>query len=76
LRIGKAAAHKNHASLPPSPALSPYFVGRDDLVKEIVDYHFMKPPHSKSHRVTVLVGVAGIGKTQIAVKVHSEFMQR
>jgi Cdc6-like AAA superfamily ATPase len=64
-------------TFPPPPALSNYFVGRSDLVENILAYHESPLPSTSSgHWTTVLYGIGGIGKTQLATKIWQELHHR
>ena len=50
-------------------SLSPLFVGRQDLLRDLVTY--LSPPSEIQKRV-IISGMGGMGKTQLAVRVASE----
>ena len=53
-------------------ALSPTFVGRQGVLRELVDY--LSSP-SESQKRVVISGIGGIGKTQLAVRVAVELRE-
>lgn len=62
---------------PPPPSLSKNFVGRSNLVQAILEYHLTPlPPTTSGHWTTVLYGLGGIGKTQLAIKISHELRLR
>ncbi|CAG8607665.1 5766_t:CDS:2, partial [Acaulospora colombiana] len=64
-------------ALKPRPPLVAGFVGRDDILEVMRSTHFGSAPASQTTpRVTVLTGLGGSGKTQIALKFASEFEQK
>ncbi|PVF99247.1 hypothetical protein CPB86DRAFT_299159, partial [Serendipita vermifera] len=65
------------ATFKPRPPLVDGFVGRNDILEAMRTTHFEKT--STRHnvpRVTVLTGLGGSGKTQIALKFASEFEEK
>ncbi|PVF99249.1 TPR-like protein [Serendipita vermifera] len=63
--------------LQPRPPLVDGFVGRSDILEAMRHIHFDDAStHQSMPRVTVLTGLGGSGKTQIALKFASEFEGR
>ncbi|PVF99230.1 TPR-like protein [Serendipita vermifera] len=61
-------------ALKPRPPLVDGFVGRDDILQAMRCDHFqLTPTRRNTPRVTVLTGLGGSGKTQIALKFASAF---
>ena len=50
------------------PLSNPNFVGCEDYLQEIEDCFFQKSVNGTSHRIYVLFGVGGVGKTQISLR--------
>ncbi|PVF94730.1 hypothetical protein CPB86DRAFT_740055 [Serendipita vermifera] len=64
-------------TLKPRPPLVNGFVGRDDILEAMRRIHFESAlPRGTTPRVTVLTGLGGSGKTQIALKFALEFEER
>lgn len=61
---------------PPPPAVSHNFVGRDDLILELIKYYLNPLSESDTHWITLLWGVAGIGKTQTSIRLWLEYRSR
>ncbi|PVF99235.1 TPR-like protein [Serendipita vermifera] len=61
----------------PRPPLVKGFVGRNDILEAIGRTHFeTTSAHQTTPRVTVLTGLGGCGKTQIALKFASQFEEK
>ncbi|PVF92051.1 TPR-like protein [Serendipita vermifera] len=59
------------------PPVVKEFIGRNDILERMRRTHFENTnPQQDTPRVTVLTGLGGSGKTQIAVKFASEFKDR
>lgn len=62
---------------PPPPSISRNFVGRKDLIDNLLTYHLKPLPATHLvHWITVLWGIGGIGKTQMSIKLWEEFKSR
>jgi Holliday junction resolvasome RuvABC ATP-dependent DNA helicase subunit len=58
----------------PRPALVPFFKGRQDILNRLMETHIMRPETGhEAITVSVLTGLGGSGKTQIALKIALEF---
>jgi Holliday junction resolvasome RuvABC ATP-dependent DNA helicase subunit len=60
----------------PRPPLVKGFVGRKDILDKMSYTHFEDTSHCETQKVTVLTGLGGSGKTQIALKFAAEFERR
>lgn len=61
--------------LKPRPRLVPHFIGREDILEAMHRAHFEN--HQAGQQViTVLSGIGGLGKTQIALKFALEVEER
>jgi hypothetical protein len=59
----------------PRPPLVKGFVGRKDILDKMRHTHF-EDTYYHAQRVTVLTGLGGSGKTQIALKFAADFEKR
>lgn len=67
------------ASLPvfkPHPSVVNGFIGRDDILGSMRQYHLNEASESNSPRITVLSGLGGSGKTQTALKFARQFEEK
>jgi adenylylsulfate kinase-like enzyme len=63
--------------LKPRPPLVEGFVGRADILEAMRHAHFEGTSFRRTRpKVSVLTGLGGSGKTQIALKFSSEFEER
>jgi Holliday junction resolvasome RuvABC ATP-dependent DNA helicase subunit len=61
----------------PRPSVVPYFIGRQDVLDTLrTTYLHDSPSQSDSPIITVLAGLDGSGKSQIALKFASEYEQK
>lgn len=61
----------------PRPSLVPYFVGREEILDSLRQLHFYElVAESRMPVVSVLRGLGGSGKTQIALKLVPEFEEK
>jgi hypothetical protein len=75
LLAGVSSMHK--VVLKPRPPLVDGFVGRADILEAMRHNHLEDlSSHRNMPRLTVLTGLGGSGKTQIALKFVSEFEER
>jgi len=64
-------------TLKPRPSVVPTFVGREDILEAMRQTHFGdRPAGSGLPAITVLTGLGGSGKTQIALKFAVYFEER
>jgi Holliday junction resolvasome RuvABC ATP-dependent DNA helicase subunit len=65
---------RNEFTLKPRPSVAPNFVGREDILEAMRQRHFAKRSgKTRMPAITVLSGLGGSGKTQIALKFADEF---
>ncbi|CAG7846115.1 SubName: Full=Uncharacterized protein {ECO:0000313/EMBL:CCA66819.1} [Serendipita indica DSM 11827] len=62
--------------LKPRPSLVPYFIGRDVFLDALISTHFSNPLAHHSAFISVLVGLGGSGKTQLALRFALEYESR
>ncbi|PVF94879.1 TPR-like protein [Serendipita vermifera] len=56
------------------PAVVPFFVGREDILDKLQEIHLKNPPNeTEQPRISVLTGLGGSGKTQIALQFAKQF---
>jgi hypothetical protein len=56
------------------PAVVPFFVGRQDILEHLHQNHIQGPdPEDEYPIISVLVGLGGSGKTQIALQFAKQF---
>ncbi|PVF95186.1 TPR-like protein [Serendipita vermifera] len=56
------------------PAVVPFFIGRQDILDRLHEIHVMRPnSEDKYPAISVLVGLGGSGKTQIALQFAKQF---
>ncbi|KAG8819827.1 hypothetical protein FRC19_009499, partial [Serendipita sp. 401] len=75
----KSSSKGPTAMLKPRPRKVKNFVGRTDILDSMCDTHFgneNRPPEDDGPIITVLTGMGGSGKTQIAVSFASLFEKR
>jgi hypothetical protein len=64
-------------TLRPRPSVVPTFVGREDILEAMRQTHFGdRPSGSDMPAISVLTGLGGSGKTQIALKFALHFEER
>lgn len=63
--------------LKPRPSITPHFLGRDSLVGKLSSQHFLPRHHLETGpNISVLSGMGGAGKTQVALKFAAEYEKR
>jgi hypothetical protein len=56
------------------PAVVPFFIGRQDIIDFLHQSHIQSPePEEEYPIISVLVGLGGSGKTQIALQFAKQF---
>jgi hypothetical protein len=64
-------------SLRVRPSVVPTFIGREDILEAMRQAHFGdRPSGSNMPAISVLTGLGGSGKTQIALKFALDFEER
>jgi len=64
-------------TLKPRPSVVPTFIGREDILEAMRQTHLGdRPAGSDLPAITVLTGLGGTGKTQIALKFALYFEER
>lgn len=58
--------------LKPRPRLVPNFIDREDILEAMQDAHFNNH-HVQIQMITILSGIGGLGKTQLALKFALKF---
>lgn len=62
----------------PRPSGTPYFIGRESILKRLYEQHFLEGVNRTGQlpAISVLSGMGGAGKTQIALKFAQEYEKR
>lgn len=60
----------------PRQRLVEEFAGREDILTSMRSTHFEDSNQQRSRPITVLTGMGGLGKTQIALKFACEFEEK
>ena len=69
----RIASTSSRIGLKPRPLLVEEFVGREEILNAMRNTHFRNSSLQRTPIITVLTGLGGSGKTQIALRFASEF---